>query len=69
MTTALSSFSRLPITTAERSLRPGTSGMLNRAWPDHQCVTIRGIARLRPHDSKALERLQVLRSKPSTHIS
>jgi len=54
---------------AERSLRPGTSGMLNRTWPDHLCVTIRGIARLRPCDSKALERLQVLRSKPSTRIS
>jgi len=29
----------------------------------------RSIARLWPHDSKALERLQVLRSKPSTCIS
>ena len=69
MTTALSSTSRSPMTTAERSLRPGTSGMLNRAWPDHPCAIIRGIARLRPRDSKALERLQVLRSKPSTSMS
>jgi len=43
--------------------------MLNRAWPDHPCVIIRGIARRRPRDLKALERLQVLRSKPSTSMS
>jgi len=49
--------------------QPGRSGILNRAWPDHPSVIIRGIARLRPRDSKALERLQVLSSKPSTHIS
>jgi len=54
---------------AEWSLRPGTSGTLNRAWPDHPCVTIHGIARLQPCDSKALEQLQVLRFKPSTRIS
>jgi len=29
----------------------------------------RSVARLRLRDSKALERLQVLRSKPSTHFS
>jgi len=39
MTTTLSSSSRLP-TMAERSLRPGTSRMLNCAWPDHPCVAI-----------------------------
>jgi len=40
MTTALSSSSRSPMTMTEWSLRPGTSGTLNRAWPDHPCVTI-----------------------------
>ena len=69
MTTTLSSSSRSPMTMVDRSLRPGTSGMLNRAWHDHPCAIVRGIARLRPRDSKALERPQVLRSKPSTSMS
>jgi len=60
---------RSPTTTVERSLKPGTSGMLNRAWPDHPCAIVRGVARLRPRDLKALEQLQVLRSKPSASMS
>jgi len=40
VTMALSSSSRSPMTTVERPLRPGTSGTLNRAWPDHPGVAI-----------------------------
>jgi len=58
VTTTLSSSQRLPIT-AELSVRPGTSGMLNRAWPDHPCVTVTCTYKIINTRFKALERLLV----------
>jgi len=44
---------------AELSLRPGTSGTLNRTWPDHPCVTVMWSHKIITTRLKALERLLV----------
>jgi len=44
---------------AELSLRPGTSRMLNRAWPDHPCVAVTWHCKIITTQLKALERLLV----------
>jgi len=56
VTMALSNSSRLPIM-VELSLRPGTSGTLNRAWPDHPCVAVTWPHEIVTTRLKALERL------------
>jgi len=44
---------------AELSLRPGTSGTLNRAWPDHPCVAVMRRHKIVTMQSKVPERLLV----------
>jgi len=64
-TMALSSSQRSPIT-AELSLRPGSSGILNCAWPDHPCLAVTWLYKIittRLKSSRAAIRFH--RSKPS----
>jgi len=69
MTMALSSLSRLP-TTAEKSVRPGTSGMLNRTWHDHPCVVVTWCRKTATTQFKSSgEAASLHRSKPSAGIS